>query len=444
VHKNNTNIVVERKSKLGHLEVVSSPLVKKLCENFESQEYSKDQSEIVWNQLPYNGSELNIIFSSASAFKVIESNQVPHKAIAFIKSALLSLDQYAISKLDKKNPSPFAIRDIMKGSALFHSTAFPLRHVFVPGKTIYQSIREIIFESVKDSGLNDSLDGAMMKTLKWIAYEKWDTESTKPLEPFGCPNCLENVATLPFDIEKGNCPSCGEEIFITDLFGLHLNMQEAYAPNQIASDYMSVAETLMVFSPIRHFWDNNREHLENSLMIKNGPLSLRATLSKLKAPIQRFFKFAKKSGHEVALIGYEYSGAFHEHMDLIMNDAPNGTVFIPDDIYIKSKIQHSNISSDRKYGQDTNYGAKVFIKFNSQHSLVLNIPTGERNENVDSPSMDKLIAFSNIVKTLPKVLSNRHSGSLLPVNLVKDIASLSTYPSAKVLELFTRFNNRRE
>lgn len=82
MHKNNSHIVVERKSKLGHLEVVSSPLVKKLCENFESHEYPETQTSLSWEDLPLNGKELNIVFSSASAFKVIESNQLLRKTIA--------------------------------------------------------------------------------------------------------------------------------------------------------------------------------------------------------------------------------------------------------------------------------------------------------------------------------------------------------------------------
>ncbi len=417
------------------MEVISSPLVKKLCESFEDRTIDKTESKEKWETLPDDGKELKIIFSSSSAFKPIESLHPPHKAIAFIKSALLKLDQYAIAKIDRKSPNPFAIRDLMKDSALFHSTAFPLRYVNVPGKTLFHAIREIIYESVKDVGLNNSIEGAMMETLKWLAYEKWDPQSTKSLEPFGCPHCNETVATLPFDTEKGKCPNCQEEIFITDLFGLHFTMQDDYAPDQVASDYMIICETLMIFSPVRFFWENNKEHLDDSLMIKSGALSLRATLSKLKSPIQRFFKYAKEAGHEVAFIGYETSGSFFEHFELISQDAPEGAIFIPDNKYIKEEIQHTN--SIGKYGEYTNYGAKVFIKINKFHKIVLNIPTGEQYEGILDPSMDKLIALNKIVATLPKILSNKYEGALLPIDLVSGIASLSTYPSAKALELFS-------
>jgi trehalose utilization protein len=38
---------------------------------------------------------------------------------------------------------------------------------------------------------------------------------------------------------------------------------------------------------------------------------------------------------------------------------------------------------------------------------------------------------------MAKILSNRHEGALLPVESANGIASLSTYPSAKALELFS-------
>lgn len=437
-YQEGTRLPSERASKLGHLEVIQSPLVQRLCKDFEDPEFEHKHSTAKWEKLPVDGEELNIIFSADGSFQVIDSPQPPYKAITFVKTALLKLDQYALSKIDKDTPHPFALRDLMKDSALFHSTAFPLRHVKIEGKTIFNAVREIIFESIKDKGLNNAIEGAMMETLKWIVFEKWNPTPKTELEKFGCPHCLsttgKNLATLPFDQEKGSCPNCGEEIFITDLFGLHYSMTEDFAPNQIASDYMTVAETLMIFTPIRHFWETNRDILKNCLMIKDGPLSLRATLSKLAEPIRQFFKYAKSKGIEVALIGQEKTGAFAEHLQIIGDHAPVGSIFIPDNNYIRNEIQHLNTTGI--YGQDTNYGAKVFIKLNDYHRMVLNIPTGEKGEFVTTPSINNLIAIKNIIATLPKILSNRYEGALLPIELANGVASLSTYPSAKALELF--------
>jgi len=439
-YQKGSNLPGERASKIGHLEVIQSPLVKKLCENFQDPDSTiAPLVSANWNTLPEPGEELKIIFSADGSLQPIEKRQPPHKAIAFVKTALLKIDQYAISKLSKNNPNPFAIRDMMKDSALFHSTAFPLRHVCIPGKNIYNAVREIIFESVKDNGLNGALGGEMMETLKWIAYEKWDPQPRDYLEEFGCPHCDkpgEASATLAYDQEKGLCPKCGKEIFLTDMFGLHLTMQDDFAPNQVASDYMEISVTLMIFTPIRYFWENNKEVLKKCLLIKDGPLSLRATLAKLAAPIRRFFKYAKEQGVEVVMIGQEKTGAFADHLQLIGTSAPEGSIFIPNNAYIRSEIQHNN--STGIYGWDTNYGAKVFIKYGNHQKMVISIPTGERGEGVENPSINKLIGIHKIIATLPKILSNRYEGALLPIELANGIASLSTYPSAKVLDLFSQ------
>ena len=425
----------ERASKLGHLEVIQSELVQKLCKSFNDPEFTEHtNSSSNWQPLPTDGKELNIIFSTDGSIQFIENPNPPFKAIAFVKSALLRVDQYAISKIDKDIPNPFALRDLMKKSALYHSTAFPLRNVFIEGKSNYDAVREILFESVKDKGLNDSLEGAMMETLKWIAYEKWLDSPKTELENFGCQHCKKNVATLPFNEEKGSCPKCNGDIFITDMFGLHQGMTDDYAQNQVASDYMGVSETLMIFTPVRFFWENNKEVLNNCLFVKDGPLSLRATLAKLSAPIRRFFEYSQSKGIEIAMIGQEKTGQFFDHLQLIGNSAPITSCFIPGNDYIQAQIKNNNTTA--VYDSDTNYGAKLFVKMNDYHKMVINVPTGQRGEFVTNPSQAHLINFKNIVATLPKILSNKFEGALLPIELANKIASLSTYPSAKSLELF--------
>ncbi len=435
----------ERASKLGHLEVIKSPLVRKLCQNFNDPEFiDPTSSNSKWLDLPDDGEELKIIFASDGSIQEVEQPNPPYKAIAFVKTALLKVDQYALEEIDKESPNPFALRDILKESALYHSTAFPLRNVYVEGKSNFHAVREILYESVKDEGLNNSLNGEMMETLKWIAFEKWSDKPKSKLEEFGCPHCNNTVATLFYDEEKGNCPKCGGQLFITDLFSLHLTMTEDFAPRQVASDYMSISETLMIFTPIRYFWETDKDILKKCLFIKDGPLSLRATLAKVSERIRPFFDYAKSKGIEIALIGQEKSGLFFDHLQLIGKNAPSNSVFIPNSAYIREEVQHSNSTSF--YGGSTNYGAKLFIKLNDYHKMVLNIPTGKRFEfaNEENPSPLNLIGFKNIIATLPKILSNRFEGALLPIELANNVASLSTYPSAKTLELFAEEISRKE
>ena len=301
----------------------------------------------------------------------IQSESPPYKALAFVKTALLRVDRRALSRIDQDTPHPFALRDILSDSALYHATVFPLRHTSLHEMTTNDAIRRIIFESMKDA----SLDNAPMETLRWIAFEKWDGNK-KSLPPFDCPNCRKTVATLPYDAEEGKCSDCGSHLYVTDMLGFHQDMSDDAAPDSIATTYMMIHETLLLFTGIRYFWENNRAVLQDCLFVKDGPLSIRAQYSKLVGPIRRFLEFSRKAGHPVHILGQEKTGTFAEHLELIGPHMAEGSCFVPSNSYIRERIQHR---PDRgtPYGIDTNYGAKVLLKLNDYHRMTLNIPTGE-------------------------------------------------------------------
>src|SRR5512141_1881858 len=146
-----TNLPGERASKLGHLDVLKSPLVQKLVKNFEQDITTLSIDQSIWEPLPDAGKPLDLIFAVDGSIQVIVDELPPHKSVAFVKTALLRLDQIAISKIDKDTPHPFAIRDLMSESAMYHATVFPLRHVQIPGMTVYDAVRETIFQSMKDA-----------------------------------------------------------------------------------------------------------------------------------------------------------------------------------------------------------------------------------------------------------------------------------------------------
>ena len=203
----------------------------------------------------------------------------------------------------------------------------------------YDAIRQIIFESLKDK----SLDGEPMETLKWLAYEKWDGKQ-KSLPLFECPHCREKVATLPYDAEQGMCPKmdCRGNIFLTDMLGFHQEMTLDAASDSVATAYMNIHETLLLFTGIRYYWQHQKQWLSSCLFVKDGPLSIRAQYSKLVAPIRRFLTFAKMQNHTIYLVGQEKTGQFVEHLQLIGKLAPIGSLFIPSSTYITDQfsIEH--------------------------------------------------------------------------------------------------------
>jgi len=421
----------ERASKLGHLQVLRSPLVRELIHSFEQPEVEISTKKVNWQPLPSGKQPLDLIFGIDGSIQVIEDERPPHKALAFVKTALMRIDQIALDRIDPETPHPFALRDLMSRSALYHATVFPLRHIQVPGLSLYDAVRQTIFESVRD----DSLDGEPLETLKWIAYEKW-SGAEKELPHFQCPHCQSDQATLPYDVERGICPQCGGELYITDMLGFHLDMAESAASDSVATAYMNIHETLLLFTGIRYFWQTNREILKRCLFIKDGPLQIRAQYSKLVSPIRRFLAHAKREDTPVCIIGQEKSGYFIDHLSLMSRDAPSRHLFIPNHEYICEEIQHRP-ASGAPYGKDTNYGAKVFLSLDDRYNFVLTIPVEiGMDPFIRNPDREHMIGLSRIVATLPNLLSSLHENALLPIELAHSIASLSTYPSARVLRLF--------
>lgn len=419
----------EKASRLGHLDVLRSKLVNDLIEEFENKEYPSPTSYYEWVPIPQGGRPLSIIFGVDGSIQVIESESFPRKKLAYVKTSLLRLDQIALSEVDKNNPHPFKLRDLLTDSALYHATVFPLKHVSLPGMNIYHTIRQIIYDSINDQ----SLKGEVMETLKWLAYEKWDKNPRNELPLFDCPHCEETVATLPLNADAGKCPGCGGDLFLTDMLGFHQEMEEDFAPETIARTYMTIHETLLLFTGVRYFWEYHRDLLPECLFVKDGPLSIRAQYSKLVNPIRKFLAHAKDSGYPVHIIGQEKTGYFADHLEIIEKNMPEGTLFIPSDKYIKKEIQQ-RLENSAPYGRDTNYGVKVFVKINKHHYMVLNIPSGEFKMNA---TLSDLIGADRIFATLPLILSYRYEGALLPIELAHGIASLSTYPSAQILKIFS-------
>jgi hypothetical protein len=216
------------------------------------------------------------------------------------------------------------------------------------------------------------------------------------------------------------------------MLGFHLDMAEDAAPDRVASAYMLVHETLLLFTGVRYFWEHSRRDLGDCLFIKDGPLSLNHQYSKLVIPIRRFFADALGQGITVHLFGQEKTGQFADHLGVIARFAPPSSVFLPDNAYIRREVQKAPDRAE-PYGRRTNYGNKLFVKAGESHAMVLSVPTGEYR---DSRSLDDLIGVRRILATVPSLVSYRYEGALQPVVLANGVASLSTYPSARVLKVF--------
>jgi len=435
-----TRLPGENASKLGHLAIIESEWVKSLVNDFEqAQARETDFSQTIWHTFDPTGIKpLRNIWSVDGSFVPIRSDGKPPKEVAFVKTALLTIDQIKLNAIDKDHPHPLLLQDILKDSAVFHATVFPLKNVRTQLGSNYDAIRHIVRDSMRIDE-----DGAFYETLKWISYRKWEPSIRASSPSFECPHCHTKVEPgLPFDADAGQCNACNNTVFLTDMLGFHLDMDEDSAPDSIASAYMLIMEHLMLFTAIRLLWGHTDKNLvTETLFIKDGPLTLRSQYSKLVPNIRLFLESANNQNRPIHVIGQEKSGAFYDHLSSIVIFAPpharnEKMSYAPlSHEYVRREVYRSPDLSN-PYGLRTNWGEKLFLKIDPGTYMVLNIPTGEYKVDPSFPTTNDLIGLSRILATLPDLVSHKFEGALFPVELANGIASMSSYPSAKILQRF--------
>lgn len=430
----------ESASKLGHLAVVQSEWVKALVNEFEQAKVQDgDPTNTVWQTLNLSDvTPLRNVWAVDGSYVSIQTEQAPPREVAFVKTALLTVDRTRLEAIDKDHPHPLLLQDALTGSGIFHATVFPLKNVRTDLGSNYEAVRHIVRDSMKvDEG------GAFYESLKWLAYKKWNPRSKSSSPGFECPHCHIKLETgLPFDSDEGACPDCGKRVFLTDMLGFHLDMDEDSAPDSVASAYMLVMETLMLFTAIRLHWGHSDQRLvSDTLFIKDGPLTLRSQYSKLVPNIREFLQHAKDSSRPVHVIGQEKSGAFFDHLSSIARFAPPTergqlpSVAVLSHDFVRREV-HRSPDLANPYGKRTNWGEKVYYKIDPSTYLVLNVPTGSYLDDPAMPTKDQLIGLSRILVTLPSLISHKFSGALFPIELANGIASMSSYPSASILRRF--------
>jgi hypothetical protein len=430
----------ETASKLGHLAVVESKWVKALVDDFEAVDSPDgDLSKTDWQAFDSVGVEpLRGIWAVDGSFVSVRTERKPPKEVAFVKTALLMLDKAKLDAIDQDLPHPLLLRDALKDSGVQHATVFPLKNVKTGIGNNYDAVRNIVYDSMQvDQG------GAFFATMKWLAYQKWVPSSNARSPGFQCPHCAHDISSgLSHDADAEKCPHCLKDLFLTDVWGLHLDMDEDSAPESVASSYMLVMEHLMLFTAVRLMWHHTDQKLvSDTLFIKDGPLTLRSQYSKLVPNIRTFLQHAKSIGRPVHIVGQEKSGTFFDHLAAIARFAAPHARGEPMSYapltheYVRREVYRSpDLSSP--YGSRTNWGEKMYVKVDPSAHMVLNVPTGDYLPDPKRPVAQDLIGLPRILATIPSLISHKFEGALYPVELANGIASMSSYPSAAILQRF--------
>lgn len=420
-------------SKSAHLHIVNSPSVKAFLANCDlpkrGSEVSLESHFLGKVDKGVTNPIRHVITIDGSYQEVPVQVEFPSATIAFFQFGALTFRLQDLEELDRQ---PFIDPDDMSKLKSIQrlELMLPIRNVTLKDKeTLTGSVRYAIYDFFKNR-MENGLD-----SLRWFIFEEYG-QNRDIWELSSCPNCGERKVRLErMAMGAGHtfdCPHCGEQIFLTDVFRLHEAIDDHLGAGGILGYVTTTIEQLILVHLIRIVMKTKPALLEQVLFIKDGPLAFFGQTANMHQPMRALMNYLIGK-HNCYLVGLEKSGAFVEHADEIASKLEDGQYLILDNDYIYRYVIPGNADASRPYGSSTYYGNKVIYKSESESVYVATLPT--RGVMAHPTSMD-LPNLQVILSSIEKLRCDMYDDALFPVALVNKLVSLADHPSARILTRF--------
>lgn len=424
---------MERASKLGHIKLVQHEQVTRLVRQFEQVDSSTEPP------LGDRSGWLDVTAESPIRFIVtVDGGQavIPHeirrdKRMVFIKVCAMLIRRSDIAFLRENAViDPREMARMFDGGVWFQAAALPLAGIHLPGETVKETIRKTVDAVLEYTKLYD--------TLNFLVSRLWDSSysmdpAINPLCPhMECLACGEAL-WLPRNAINFACLHCRHRHSLSDYLGIAQEAADDWSREEAAMALRNVLETLTLFHFVIRFWRTRPDILGETLFLKDGPLLLRAQLSRLVEPIRELVSRMRDDHLPFYIAGVEKNGDLVDHIEDIRKHLPNpGEYFLPSVRYIFEEIQGLQFDP-RRYRNRVQYGSKVVVRLGPDHVLPLDVPTGAFTTD---PTINDLIGLPQIVPVLAEMTSYSHDNALIPIKLVNDYSSISERPSGDILKAF--------
>lgn len=427
------NYPIERASKLGHMKVIEHEHVRRLLRQFE-EVTSDDDSPLgkCDGRIDLNAdSPIKYIITVDGGQAVIPNEVRRDKRVAFISVCAMLVRREDIAGL-RADPiiDPRDLTKMFEDRVWYQPAALPLAGIRIPGETVKETVRDTIDAVLEYSKLYEDLHFLVYR--KWNPTYEMDPAANPDAPHMNCLMCKERVY-LPKDAFNFQCAACGFNHRLSDYLGIAQQMPDNWSREEAAISLRNAMETLTLFHFVFRYW-NKPDILSKILFLKDGPLLLRAQLSRLVEPIRDFVQMLKSTGTRLNLTGIEKNGELVDHLDDIKKYLKQpGDYFLPSIQYMFEEV--SGITFDpTHYRNRVQYGAKIVIRLGPDHVIPLDIATGDF---CMKPSLADLIGCQDIAVVLSEMISYSHDNALIPVKLANSFSSISQQPSGDILQAFT-------
>jgi hypothetical protein len=416
---------IEFANKVGHIKLIQDPMIQRMIESFEDyrplpKHTYPNVSGAVDLDVP---SPITQIITIDGGHQAVQNTLRAERQVGFIQVVSQMVKLETIDYL-RNHPmvDPREVHKLLSQYTHYTLAALPISGIHIPGMSVKGSIREAIHRYISHYEL--------YYALAYLVYRQWEVQ---PLETasMDCLDCY-NRFELSRNAIAFNCPKCSYSYWLSDYLGLCNFDIEDRSTEETVSNFRTILEALVLMSFVIRFLEYE-EIMSRTLFLLDGPLLLRAQLSRLVEPIRSLIDYQRKRGRSIYLIGVEKTGEFREFTNNYATKIEtSGGFFIPSVQYIIEEIK-GRYFDPSEYRNRVSYGAKSIARIGKDHTLAMNIPTGKFKL---TPTYEELIGLPEILRTLSKVISYEYENGLIPIVLANSAASISNQPSGGILAQF--------
>jgi NurA domain len=375
--------------------------------------------------VPRNGwTPRRVVAVDGSTISEALDNGFPMAEATLMKVAVVSIDLSKLAIASQGDiPSPRVFYDMENASTF--DCVLPGANIDRPdieGDTPLRFFRHSAFDAF--SGRLDGKHETLIETVRAVVGG--------PHEPARAPRCP--VEDCPHDLAPGIgayrcCCERNEALFETDAFRFAERFSEVSSNGEAHGEVRHVLEIVSLINMLRFFAaDVGRlRYLRDNVFIVDGPLALfghPAWLTPhLRRELQRINSLCRAQGFELAVFGYEKSGAFVEHFERLDTSPDRGprslhparTAFGLDAAYINRNITLRPADA-KPHGQDTYFGRKVFYKTAAgEHAVITTAMTTAASSDFRRSELACYPRLGDMLNVLDQLATYLHRDGFMPL-----------------------------
>ena len=352
-------------------------------------------------------------------------NGFPMAEASLVKVSVVRVDLSKLtSQPEDEIPSPRVFYDMERASTF---------DLVLPGANIVRSgvpddspkayFREAAFDAF-DAKLDDSHE-TLLETVRDIVARAARPRSNPPACPIeGC----EERLTPGTGAYTCSCPR-GATLFETDAFRFVERFNEVASNGESHGEVRHVLEVVSLLNMLRYFARDPARigYLREAVFILDGPLALFGHPAWLtpyvRTELQRINALCRAEGFDLAVLGYEKSGAFVDHfdrLDMCPDRGPRGrhqnrTAFAPDAVYINRNIA-LRPDDAKAHGTDTYFGRKIFYKTASGgHAVITTGMVNDASTNFRRCDAECFPRLGDMLDVLDHLATHLHRDGFMPL-----------------------------